>query len=652
MKKMFRRKIILTLVVLIAASAVFSGCGKKETVADRSKGSDKAAAVQEAAEVMEQDVNKATVEEQTSEEEPEMVLPKEEVSSGVIIRGDKAYIIGGHAVSVMDIHSGDFTTLYTDDSSEEKVSIYSNGKGVILGDNIYFYSECYDSENYTYIKKLNCIDINGQNYTEVATYTGDIYNTGDMYYRDGILYVDGNGVNDCYSIDAMGNITETLNRADMEEFAYKFDERKYVWYVHDSGKMRYSLSEFAGCKKVIISDNGEGILCDVSSGREMGLGGDVVASNDEILLTCTEQGDKHLYGTTSLKTGEYKYLFKSDDEKNFIAIDDKAVYYYEMDEEGGAVFYKCSLNNGKENEIYRHEVADSRISNIAIDYFIPVKVGNYLYLADSHDYAVYIEEINLDDGSVVCASKSFYDSGISQIGELAIRYETVEADDGYIAGSAYAAVPVLDSKFAGSKAINEILKKEGSIPFESLEDNRDEALELYEDSKDSEYFKYNCSFDLRMPNKPFFYEEKILSFYLSGYDYYGGAHGTPYRVPYVFNVNSGKQYSLAEVVNVSEEEVLELVIEGILEVASKDNMYNSEEEIREYIEANFKLDEFESFYFTEEGVAFYFEPYELAAFAAGFPETVIPFDKLGVDIHALSDEAEEDETETESAEVV
>lgn len=645
MKKLYVQKIRAALLVLIIAALSLNGCkkGNSDTKQEETTIASEASA-KEAIEIMEQE----TVEAESDAEpvkEVKYSIPNEAVSSRAIVFDNNVYFIGTYEISRMEIGSGEYQTLWKSDAPYSSSNAYGTGKGVLLYDKIYFYSEIWEADEWK--RYLQVIDVNGDNYSLVATYDSEAYATGDMYYYDGILYVDGNGVNDCYAIDELGNITKELLRADIAELQDEDNVRTYIDYIYESGHSRYSLPEAIKSGKVVIYGDGEQMLRDMKTGREIGLGGHVVASNDSVLLVCDEQHNNHIYGTISLKSGEYKYLLKADKEKDFIAIDEKYAYCYDTDNEPNTVFSKINLTNGKESEIYKYEVTDSRLGDDLFSYFPPVKAGDYLLLPESHDFALYLEAVKLDDDTVTVADECYYDSGISKIGKLVIKREECNASDGEVVTSAYMVIPNLDSKFAGSKAINDILNKQGNVVFELLNDNKDECLDLYNPDEENNYF-YPYSFDIRM-SEDLYFDGHILSFYLSGYDYYGGAHGMPYRCPYVFNVDTGKQYKLSDVVTISEEEMVEMIKSEFLKpVEAGEAMYWEEDTVTEAIDRQLSL-EFENFYFTEKGVLFYFYPYELAAFAEGFPEVTIPYEKLGIDLKALAS-GETEETEEESTE--
>ncbi|NLC18966.1 MAG: DUF3298 domain-containing protein [Clostridiales bacterium] len=113
----------------------------------------------------------------------------------------------------------------------------------------------------------------------------------------------------------------------------------------------------------------------------------------------------------------------------------------------------------------------------------------------------------------------------------------------------------------------------------------------------------------------------------SGYDYpYGAPHGNPFRFVYHIDIRTGAFYSFKD-----------LFIEGtdytakINELISFEINKNlaSEEPIYYEGEAGFKtISDEPMFIISEEAITIYFSPYEIAPYAAGLPEFLIPFEDI------------------------
>ncbi|RDI42318.1 WG repeat-containing protein [Falsibacillus pallidus] len=120
-----------------------------------------------------------------------------------------------------------------------------------------------------------------------------------------------------------------------------------------------------------------------------------------------------------------------------------------------------------------------------------------------------------------------------------------------------------------------------------------------------------------------FFKKDLLSVEFDGYQYYfGAAHGMPSKVFVHANLKNGKVFSLADLFKGKSNYVKHLN-EIISEKIKNDPQY-------EYVFPDsfqgIKSDQ--SFYLNDDSLIIYFTPYEIAPFAAGFPEFKIPYKDL------------------------
>ena len=101
----------------------------------------------------------------------------------------------------------------------------------------------------------------------------------------------------------------------------------------------------------------------------------------------------------------------------------------------------------------------------------------------------------------------------------------------------------------------------------------------------------------------------------------------PYWVPYNFDLETGEQLILSDIVANSEEEFKEIV------TAQFEKMYEVDPGIywEEAVDNVYEWTTLESpFYLKEDGLVIYYGPYDLAPYAAGFQEIVVPYDLLNL----------------------
>ncbi len=111
----------------------------------------------------------------------------------------------------------------------------------------------------------------------------------------------------------------------------------------------------------------------------------------------------------------------------------------------------------------------------------------------------------------------------------------------------------------------------------------------------------------------------------NGYDYpIGAAHGSPIRDYYFIDTKTGEFYDLSDLFKKKSnyEKLINQIIGKKIEAQSKqDDSY--------FFPDSFEgIKENQPFIITKEALVIYFYPYEIAAYAAGFPEFKIPFEQL------------------------
>ena len=116
----------------------------------------------------------------------------------------------------------------------------------------------------------------------------------------------------------------------------------------------------------------------------------------------------------------------------------------------------------------------------------------------------------------------------------------------------------------------------------------------------------------------------LLSMYRDEYLYLGGAHGITVRHSDTFDLRTGKLLPLRTLLN--DDDCKDRVLERILEQADRDMekeaMYH--DDYRPLITKAFNE---ESFYLTPEDIVFYFQEYDIAAYAAGIIEFSFPYER-------------------------
>jgi hypothetical protein len=92
-----------------------------------------------------------------------------------------------------------------------------------------------------------------------------------------------------------------------------------------------------------------------------------------------------------------------------------------------------------------------------------------------------------------------------------------------------------------------------------------------------------------------------------------------------FDYTTGLRLTAEDVFSVPEDIYRTRILDEILKQIEKNGAENYFEEYREYLPQIFNPDQF---YLTEEGIVYYFPPYDIAPYAAGVPSFLIPFSAM------------------------
>lgn len=230
-----------------------------------------------------------------------------------------------------------------------------------------------------------------------------------------------------------------------------------------------------------------------------------------------------------------------------------------------------------------------------------------------------------------------------QAGEYTYHLEQVEktwsTEKGQLACTVKLEYPVFEGDSDGEKKINEFYEEWVSDRMENYENDPDSivsyAMQYRMEEENSQTAAEGETEAFTMPLSEEDYtvggvvsHGNVLSVFLESYTYEGGAHGMPGRNNHIFDKETGKELTLAGLINISSDELNTMVRDKFLEVVENDTEGGFFEDAAETLNA--KNDFMEYYYLTDEGVVFYSTPYEIAPYAAGYTEVVIPYEELGM----------------------
>lgn len=118
----------------------------------------------------------------------------------------------------------------------------------------------------------------------------------------------------------------------------------------------------------------------------------------------------------------------------------------------------------------------------------------------------------------------------------------------------------------------------------------------------------------------------VLSLYMDRYEYTGGAHGSTVRLSQTWNLQKCGQVRLRELVQCPPgfRDYILRIVEA--QIAKNPDIYfdNYRELIRETFNEN-------SFYCTPRGIVLYYQQYDIAPYASGIREFLIPYSNCVID---------------------
>ena len=627
------RKRMSVLALLLLSALVYAGCGSKQAEAP---GEEAPASVTETEasatpkpelekEETVKDAGISVVETGFGAEIPDSVN-----ASPVIVGEKGVYFIGENRVSIMDLESGNARTLWEGERVDgwDEMNATTGGKGILLKDNLYFLNTYYvkneDSftvPNYALVR----LQSDGSE-SEVVYNYGEEYASYNMYFADGTIYVDASGVGDRITIDADGKVAGVTDSSLASSSVAIPDGYHMVSYVNNGNQTAFPADTLESIGKlVLINPDYEYVLYDRDGSTSL-LGGEVSSYyNGKLLINRnTDDYSGYDYGLVDMKSGEYTYLCYSDDRLNIVAMDNDYVYTSEDAEDGRSTIYnKISLKNGRIDMLLDKQYSEDSLVTY-VNGTMPCVLDGKLYTITSENYAMYNEIIDLSTKEETVSGESYYDSGIGQVGKLERCSEEYTAPDGTVLMTVNAEVLKVSDRYAGASKINAVM----SDVLDSLSNHdadRQEALSWYEDAGEDNAWFPRYSFDAEV-SKITYLDEKVLGFEMNGYDYYGGAHGMPWKDNYLFDLETGERLTLGDLVAVTEEELDSIVVDAYKNNGEWEYYWDeSENTIIEGISY-----ETTDFTVTEDGLKFYFYPYALASYAQGFTYATVPYDRLGI----------------------
>lgn len=578
-------------------------------------------------------------------EKAKEAFPQEEKSCLIEEDSDYLYLCGSYQLLKLNKATGESTVLWENKKDFEGLDyrLYSDGQGFLFGDRIYYIEAYRDEELGSECKALSVICTDGTGYQRLHQL--DAYSSGSMVLLDDELYVDapdeeGNAGWLCYQFQEDGSLSES-SRPELEELVRQgYSQLSYT----DNGRRKLLMPEAEEKFGYLVlrDENYEVVKVDPKSGEEEKLPAELLqmeAYNEGNFL-CVAGNKLYLVDSKTLQINKTIQYDNSVSYIDVITTDEEYAYVTYVTEDESehiqkCVFEKVSLETGDRSVIFEQEQMVGVGAEFSI-YLSDIVVKNgYLYYAGAEDYQLYMMRRSLANPSEEeKLGEAFYDSGIGEVGTIQSYYERTYSrtmPDVLLTETDLEWLQV-DEKFAGADKINRYLEEEQNKNIEYENGNVEWMEEMIEEYGEDGISHSSYSSTL---SEIAYFDGRYVSFCQQEYDYQGGAHGMPLWIGLTFDLETGERLSLPDVIANSEEELNSIVTEYFAEYING----NPEEFWEDALDIVRDEICFESdFYLTEDGIKFYFHPYALSSYAAGFPEVTIPYDEFEMKISLQSGE--------------
>lgn len=624
-----RKRKILATILLGAGLAVLSGCKDKENVMPVESST--------VAETEEHEGRDKSLEENMPDAETDGELEDlshESRNPSAVLEDETAvYFCGKQHILKWDKETQTTDIIWMTDKEEitENAYAYRDMQGILLGDKIYFIeSWLKDPVNpmaSETLYALSVVNTDGSGYQEMEQISG----ADRLLLLDGILYfsydVDSK-VLEGYVVDAAGNLMIESGKVITEPANFPEGYIEPSYYGNGIRELTAVESAYRFGYYLLRDENYE--LCKVNqaTGQKEAIPSEIAGysliswNSGAFLLKDFSEGKWYLVDN---QTWDKNLLIEQNEDVSIIGMDEEYVYwqrYTEGDDFSQNIYERIDIKTGTVEELF---VLDSFVGmpDESPWYLMDMAVVNdYLYYVGAQDYKYYLmrRDVNMP-GAEEVIGEAFFDTGISEIGEIKTYKEAIYSENNpeLKLGEVDLEWLVIDEHFPGAAQLNSYLEgeQEGYITYE-----RDMALSMEEWIAEEEGLQSSLSSRV---SPIYYFNERFISYTQQNYDYTGGAHGMPYWLPRTFDLETGRELGLIDIVANSEEEFKNIVTAKFTE------MYNVDPGIywNDAIDSVYEWTTMDSpYYLSEEGLVIYYGPYDLASYAAGFQEIVVPYEEL------------------------
>ena len=571
------------------------------------------------------------------------------------VQREMIYFASNEAVYGYNQITGEFEAFPLTGADYEMPETYSgiadNGKLYLDGEYLYYFTDVYQTEKEGFESLLYRIEPS----------TGEVYQmefpfkdyVSDLYILDHQMYVGvydkGNNNIEYHTmeLEESGDIGEEITGTGEDPSAF-IPAGYNVTSVGDMKGSFFYIYQNAYFPQILLSDeDGNYVLYDQDTEEITELLSSDYSVNYydgwHILYYLSEymskDGAAHQY-YRNLETGEEYEL--SAEKRNVIGADAEGIYYMKHNSETNLhqtedqMWYQTydSMDQGREGQYLYQIIWSPYIKNnldLVENSFLTLSHGELYVIEDSGDQVVFASYNWLtgkSENAVVLADRK-----INSIGQF--YYEADEElceNCGKAMYAYYVEGFTLNGNMPGDEEINAQLKEITNAQIQEIISSMSENIKEAGMDKEENHGEprmnegtFKCEADLS------YYNDRYIGLLWSELDYYmGAAHPMPYTVFRLYDRETGEELYLDDILACSEEEFNAVVTRKLEERYGRYKEWEGRlEKISEKVgfleDHHLKAGDY---YLTEEGLVYYFGVYEVAGYAEGMPEVLIPYDEL------------------------
>ena len=582
------------------------------------------------------DENEETDSEDEDEDEDEVVLYASSL-------GGKVYVVDGNGSLK---HSYDLDEIVGKLASKGlSLNVYEFRK---YCDGLLYFTKYFQRQDYSYSQAVIAVNPDTLNYATIYETKNDQYLSVIDAYKGAIrLFIVENGeVNKAYgyAIDVdEDTLSCKISNNLLSGFYDVYSGYDFDFYYSEPGDAQ-SPDEMIDERGFIIGKkdssyymiDGEG-----SANIVDGLDADNtnIITYDDKYIIYKEMGESGNYDTTNylnLSTGEKK-KFLDTAEFSGLQMEDGCLYYYINQEVEYGInnytLFRYDFNSDKMEKL------DEKMTVPGVHDYIPYSygfdiAGNNVFLTgiDDGEIGWYMVDAKADDfGSMKNIGYPIKTISTYDYGEVDYRSETYTCPYcGKEVEKEYIEHFILDSEYSeyADKINSQLFDTDYGADTTTAENiTEEECKEWHGD----DVYQYVETYDYNITNVKVL-EGRFLLVGDSSYFYGGGAHGMPGMSQSAFDLTTGDAINIETFYKGSEDEFKELIAKKTKEdyesKAGGENPYfaeNSEEAYESALEsANFRG----CIMFEEDGIRYYFYPYDMGPFASGFIDVFVSYEEL------------------------